>query len=75
LGAVGEAGGASEVELAGRVQHHTVADDDSMDVGVTGQGGEHLGGDLDGNGELGGGAVVSGGVGVDHRDEFGPPRP
>ena len=65
LGSVGESGGAPEVEFAGCVEHDTVADDDGVDVGVAGELGEDAGGDLDGDGELGDGAVVAGCVGVD----------
>jgi hypothetical protein len=75
LGAVGEAGGAAEVEFAGCVQHDAVAHDDGVGVGGTGEGGEDAGGDLDADGELGDRSGVAGGVGVDDGDELGPPRP
>jgi hypothetical protein len=68
LGAVGEAGGASQVQLVGCVQHDAVAHDDNMDVG---EGGEDAGGDLDADGELGDRSGVSGGVSVDDRHELG----
>jgi hypothetical protein len=42
---------------------------------VAGEGGEHAGGDLDADGELGDRSGVAGGVGVDDRHELGPPRP
>jgi hypothetical protein len=53
------------------VEHDSVAHDDGVDVGVTGEGGEDAGGDLDGDGELGDRAGVSGCVGVDDGDELG----
>ena len=57
------------------MEHHTAADHDDVDVGGAGEGGEHAGGDLDGDGELGVGAVVAGCVGVDHRNELWWSRP
>jgi hypothetical protein len=57
------------------VQYDAVAHDDGVDVGGAGEGGEDAGGDLDGDRELAHGAGLAGGVGVDHRDELGPPRP
>ncbi len=57
LGAVGEAGVASEVQFAGCVQHDAVAHDDGVDVGVTGEGGQDAGGDLAGDGVERGGQV------------------
>jgi hypothetical protein len=71
LRAVGEAGGAAEVEFAGCVQHDAVAHDDGVGVGVAGEGGEDAGGDLDADGELGDRSGVAGGVGVDDGDELG----
>lgn len=71
LGSVGQPGGASEVQLSGGVEHDTVAHHDGVGVGGSGEFGEYSGGDLDGDRELGDGAVVSGGVGIDHRHELG----
>ena len=75
MGSVGEAGGASEVEFAGCVEYDAVADDDGVDVGVAGELGEDAGGDLDGDGELGDGAVVVGCVGVDDGHVLGSAGP
>ncbi len=69
---------ASQVQLARCVQHDTVAYHDRMDVGVTGQLGEHPGRDLDGDRPFGDRArPVDGGigVGVDHDHVLGSSRP
>ncbi len=74
LGPVGEAGRAPEVQFAGGMQHDTVTNHHGVHVGVTGQGGEHSGGDLDGDRELADRARLAGGVGVDHHNELGSSR-
>ena len=75
---VGQPRGATQVQLAGGVQHDTVTHDNRVKVGVTGKIGEHTGGDLDGDrplrdwaGPIGGGV----GVGVDDHHELGTPCP
>ena len=70
MGAVGEAGGAAEVQFARCVEDDAVADDDGVDVGVTCEIREDSGGDLDGDRVLGDRAGLIGCVGVDHCDEL-----
>jgi len=44
LGPVRESGVPAEVQLTGGVEHDPVADDDGVDVGGAGEGGEHAAG-------------------------------
>src|SRR6056297_3744466 len=60
---VGKSSGATEVQLAGRVEHDTVADDNGVHVGVGRESGEYPGRELDGDRELGDRAVAAGGIG------------
>ena len=60
------------------MQHDSVAHDDRVHVGVTGEFGEHPGGNLDRDRPLGHGAGPIGGgvgVGVDDHHELGASRP